>query len=541
MQYFAIFLTALFSSTLLLALLIRLAYQLRFIDIPEPRKVHAIAIPRVGGIGMVLGTILALVLWFDIPFSINVYILGFVCLSLFGILDDRYNIHYIIKFIGQCIAVLIVVLYGNLLITNLSLFGYHTIPNVLAYPLTIIFLLGTTNAMNMSDGLDGLAAGLGILSLTCIAYLAMLADGHNTIALSCAIIGATLGFLRYNTYPAIAFMGDTGSQFLGYSIGILAISVTQEINTAISGVLPLFILGLPVVDTLRVIVERLLMKRSPFKPDRSHFHHKLLAMGLDHYESVLIVYIIQAIFIFIAVIIRYYSDILVLSTYMFMIITIYAIIPIANKYKWYRKTSINNKISITIIGVDCVLWAEWIEIISYLFLSTILSTLIFLGAILNLQPKEDFGYLSGVILLTWIIAILTKSSALSLISRIVMYFCATLTIYSFGSDEIMHPEIEYYFRYAVVIIAVVVAICLVLSPRYFIITPSDILIMFILIASACLHIFGTINYAKLATEGAIILYALEYILRRPGVGINILTIGCLAILVMTTLQSFLYL
>jgi len=539
MHYFVLFLTALFVSTVFVAVLIKLAAPLGFVDIPDHRKVHTGSIPRIGGIAMVAGTLIAYGLWQTTDPAFIGLLWGIGILSIFGVLDDRFNLNYRPKLFGQLVAVLIVVSNGNILIKNLSFFGMTTLPDPIAYPLTVLFLLGTTNAMNLSDGLDGLAAGLSVLSLACMTYLAWLADGFGIIAVSLATIGATLGFLRYNTHPALAFMGDTGSQFLGFTVGILAIVLTQSSNTALSGMLPMLILGLPIVDTLRVIAERISQKTSPFKPDRNHFHHKLLALGLDHYEAVLAIYVVQAIFVSLAIFLRYESDVLVLSVYIVLSAFVCGLFPVAGRLKWKRRALDLGKKSILERAFRNPGTRTKLEKSAYLILSIFLPIFLVSGVLLNPFPtsQTDLAQFAGVILVAWIISLLLKAPAFALIGRMAVYFCVTLVIYFIGNNENIHPEMEYYFRYAIEAFALLVAVGIIFSPKQFTLTPSDYLIMFILLGSATIPAFGPINFAKLAVEAALVLYAVEYVLRLHRKGGLAIQTGCMMVLAIVTLQG----
>jgi len=539
MQYFILFLTALFVSTVLVALLVKYAEPLRFVDIPDHRKVHVTAIPRVGGIGMVLGSLIALLLWLELDPSTRILLWGIGVLSVFGVLDDRFNLNYKIKLLGQFLAVLIVVYDGNVLIKSIGFFGLLSIPDYLAYPLTVFFLLGTTNAMNMSDGLDGLAAGLGLLSLACIAYLGFLSEGVGLISVCIAIIGATLGFLRYNTHPALAFMGDTGSQFLGFSVGVLAVALTQNVNTALSGALPLLILGLPIIDTLRVIGERLSQNLSPFQADRNHFHHKLLALGLDHYEAVLAIYVVQAIFVSLAFFLRYESDALIIGVYLVLSALICGMFPVARRLRWRRHgLKLGEKSLLEKCWVNLSTRAQ-LERLAYILLSTLLPVFMLLGVLWNplAAPQTDLGQFAGIVLAVWIVSLLFKLPAFAVVGRVAIYSCVTLVIYFIGINENAHPEMERIFRYGVEALALLVAVGVIFSPKQFTLTPSDYLIMFILIGTASLPVFGPINFAKLAVEAALVLYAVEYVLRLHRKGRLALQAGCMAVLAMVAVKN----
>ena len=188
------------------------------------------------------------------------------------------------------------------------------LPGWIAIALTIVLIVGVTNAINLADGLDGLAGGICLLSFCCIGYLAFLGENTVITLISLSLIGAIFGFLRFNTYPASLFMGDTGSQFLGFSLVTVSVALTQE-TTALSPVLPIIICGLPVLDTTMVIVNRLLGGRSPFMPDKKHFHHRLMNLGFFHSEAVFVIYVIQAFFVVSAFIFRFYSEWLLLIGY----------------------------------------------------------------------------------------------------------------------------------------------------------------------------------------------------------------------------------
>jgi len=190
------------------------------------------------------------------------------------------------------------------------------VSDFVAYPVTFVFLLGVTNAFNLLDGLDGLAAGCAILSLATLALLgAHVGGGAEVVLMALAAIGGILGFLRYNTHPALVFMGDAGSQFLGFSIAALAIMLVEHTQNAWSPAIVLPALGLPVLDTLMVMLLRIRDGHSLFSPDRNHIHHRLLSLGLKHHQAVAVIYGVQAIMVAAAYLLRFESDALVLAVY----------------------------------------------------------------------------------------------------------------------------------------------------------------------------------------------------------------------------------
>ena len=315
MALFFSFLIAMFVTMLLIPPLMRSAQRWHFVDFPGERKVHSAPIPRIGGVAMVVGAVLPIAMWLVPQREVVGLLIGMGVILVFGVWDDRRDLNYRVKFLGQLIAALVVVLYGEVRIETLPFGGMNPLPPELSIPLTVFALLGITNAINLADGLDGLAGGTTLLSLGAIALLAYLQSDFTVVMIALAVIGSILGFLRFNTYPARIFMGDGGSQFLGFSVGALAIMLTYDAHSALSAALPLLLLGLPILDTLMVMTQRLLERRSPFSPDKNHIHHKLLALGLDHYEAVSLIYIVQAALVLAAYSLRYQADGVIVAVY----------------------------------------------------------------------------------------------------------------------------------------------------------------------------------------------------------------------------------
>jgi UDP-GlcNAc:undecaprenyl-phosphate GlcNAc-1-phosphate transferase len=517
MQLFMVFLTALFIAMVAVPLLMRLAERWRFVDLPNERKLHAGAIPRVGGIGMVLGTLATVALWLEAcPDLLRALLAGIALLSAFGVWDDRRDLDYRLKLLGQFLAAGVAVGCGDVLIRRVELFGAEALPDWIAYPLTVLFLLGATNAMNLSDGLDGLAAGLGVLSLAAIAYLAELAGGGAVVALALAAIGATLGFLRYNTHPAVVFMGDTGSQFLGFSAGALAVLATQEVNTAIAGTLPLLILGLPVVDTLLVMGDRLARGVSPFKPDRRHFHHKLLSVGFDHYEAVLAIYALQALFIVLACWLRYESDALILGVYALLFAAIWAFFPIVRGLRWrWQRLALGGRPPLG-LALEKLAGNRWLEPLAFHAAVALVLALLAAGSLAAPEVRADVGACAAAALAVWTLVLASRSRRLAAAERPALYSSVVLAVYLVGAGGAERPGLESCAHYLVMALAVVVGIGARLSRRYFSVTPSDFLVLFVLVAAASQPVFSGMNYALLAVEAAVALYGVEYVLRRLG-------------------------
>lgn len=312
---FATFVIAMFVTMLLIPYLMRKAEAWRFVDVPDARKVHQHVVPRIGGIAIVIGTMIPVLLWLPRQPQSFAFVAAALIILFFGAWDDRANLDYRVKFAGQLIAALVVTLAGDVTIRWIPFLDGYQAPYALGVGLSVFALLGITNAMNLVDGLDGLAGGTTLLGFGTVALLAYLANDMELLLLSMAIMGAVLGFLRFNTYPASIFMGDAGSQFLGFSIGVLAILLTQKSDVGLSPMLPIVLLGLPILDTLSVMVIRIANRRSPFAPDKNHIHHRLLARGFSHYETVVMLYVLQTLLALAACAFRYQSDFFLLGLY----------------------------------------------------------------------------------------------------------------------------------------------------------------------------------------------------------------------------------
>lgn len=328
------FIVAMFGTMLLIPPLMRMATRLNIVDLPDPRKVHASPVPRIGGIAMIVAAVALILVWTPLTQPVRWYLVGVGIIAAFGIWDDRSELNYRLKFLGQLLAILCVVIGGGVTIHFVPFAGVDAVPAWISLPLTVFALLGITNAINLADGLDGLAGGTTFISIAVIALLAVMAGDTTLLLLCSAILGSIVGFLRFNSHPAVVFMGDAGSQFLGFTAGVLVIILTQTSNPAMSPVIPLLILGLPILDTLVVMGQRVFEGRSPFKPDKNHIHHRLLGLGFDQYEAVVIIYAIQSVMVTSAVLMRYESDALNAIWFAFCCAGVLLFIRLADRAGW---------------------------------------------------------------------------------------------------------------------------------------------------------------------------------------------------------------
>lgn len=335
MTYFSTLFISLFVTISLIPVFRDLAIRANVVDIPNERKVHTLPVPKIGGVAMALGAILPLLLWAIKDSFVLSLLAGSVIITASGFADDIFELGYKPKFVFQILGALIVIIFGGIRITSLGMLlpDGITLPYFVSIPLTLIVIVGVTNAINLSDGLDGLAGGISLLGFLCIGYLAYQGGDMSIVMFSVAISGAIFGFLIFNTYPATVFMGDAGSQLLGFVAISLAIALTQH-SSVYNAVLPLVLLGFPILDTFTVMTERIAHGVSPFKADKNHFHHKLMRIGFMQKEAVLIIYSIQSLLVVTALIFRFHSELFVLSLYILFAGMIVSGFHLAEKYNW---------------------------------------------------------------------------------------------------------------------------------------------------------------------------------------------------------------
>ena len=272
-----------------------LAFRIGAIDIPtDARRMHKKPIPRIGGLAIFAGFLVATLVFCEPSSQLFAIWIGGGILVILGILDDIFRLPALIKLVVQLCVAGIAVSFG-ILIEHITLFGAHIEFGYFSIPITILWIVGLSNAINLIDGLDGLSCGVSAITSISI-FIVMLITGDYTAALITAILtGSCLGFLPYNKNPAKIFMGDTGALFLGYTLSIISVQGLFKLHTMLSFLVPLSIFALPIIDTLVAIIRRVLHGQSPFHPDRGHFHHKLVDMGFTHKEAVKILYAISGI------------------------------------------------------------------------------------------------------------------------------------------------------------------------------------------------------------------------------------------------------
>lgn len=298
--YFTLIFISIFLSLVLTPLVRKFAIYIKAIDIPKDnRRVHEKPIPLLGGLAMYISFVATLFIkngaftWSEIGI-----VVGATIIVIGGFLDDKYDLKPWQKLFFQISAAICLWEFGVkiMLVTN-PFNSVNTYLNVLNFslPLTIIWVVGITNALNLIDGLDGLAAGVALISSITILVIAIMNGRVEAAMFTCILSGAILGFLPYNFNPASIFMGDTGAQLLGFLLAAISIEGAIKSATAFAIAVPILALGLPIYDTLFAVIRRKINGKPIMQADKGHLHHRLLDLGLTQRQAVIVMYLISAI------------------------------------------------------------------------------------------------------------------------------------------------------------------------------------------------------------------------------------------------------
>ena len=276
------------------------AYKIGAIDVPKDnRRMHKKPVPRLGGLAIFLGFIVSMLLFVKIDHQMQGILLGASIIVVLGVVDNMSPLRAYFKFCVQIFAALVAVFHGVVIqtLSNPNVFAESPYWDLgwLAVPITVLWIVGITNAVNLIDGLDGLACGVSTISAISMLVIALLVSEGDVALVMASLVGACLGFLPFNKNPAKMFMGDTGSTFLGYILATISIQGLFKYYAIVSFAVPFLILGLPMFDTLFAIIRRLANGQNPMAPDRGHIHHRLIDMGLNQKQAVAALYVISSI------------------------------------------------------------------------------------------------------------------------------------------------------------------------------------------------------------------------------------------------------
>ena len=286
-----------------------LATRRGWVSVPrDGRHLHHTPLPRLGGVAIFLAFTVSLSLWLGLSLVfprlvdglppttlLRIYVPACLIFCL-GIYDDLHGAGPYLKFVVQAIAA-VMLFAGGMRVLDLPLiFGSHSLPWFIGLPLTVLWVVAVTNAFNLIDGLDGLAAGSALFSTMVFFVVSLVTHSWLGSLISVTLAGAILGFLRFNFNPATIFLGDSGSLFIGFMLSALALAGAQKAPTFVAVAIPVVSFGLPILETLLSILRRLISGRPIFTADREHIHHKLLQMGFSHRQVVIVLYAVSALF-----------------------------------------------------------------------------------------------------------------------------------------------------------------------------------------------------------------------------------------------------
>lgn len=278
----------------------RMAYIVGAIDVPKDnRRMHKTPIPRLGGLAIFLAFLFSVLLFGQIDRQLQGILLGAVMIVVLGVLDDIMTLRALPKFLVQIAAAGVAVYHGCVIqfVSNPNVFSSNIYLNLgwLSIPVTIIWIVAITNAVNFIDGLDGLAVGVSAISTASLLVIALLVQEWNICIILAALLGACLGFIPYNKNPASIFMGDTGATFLGFILACLSVQGLFKFYAIVSFAVPFLVLGIPIFDICFAFLRRIAKGQNPMTADRGHVHHRLIDMGFNQKQTVAICYLLTAI------------------------------------------------------------------------------------------------------------------------------------------------------------------------------------------------------------------------------------------------------
>ena len=311
-------------SALMIPLVIKAGNQLGIVAHMNKRTVHKHEIARIGGYAIYLSSLIGSALFLKADHQINAIMVAGFIIFMVGLYDDSHDLSPKVKLIFEVIAALIVIVYGEIYIKGFGYFPSDAM-TFLSGIVTLFWIVGITNAINLIDGLDGLASGVSAIGLITIAFIAILQANVFIIMICSVLIGSLLGFLCFNFHPAKIFLGDSGALLIGFIIGFLSLLGFKNI-TFISLFFPIVILAVPFIDTLFAMIRRMRNGQHIMQADKSHLHHKLLALGYSHRQTVLLIYSIAILFSLSSIILYLSQPLGVLLMFILIVITIELIV-----------------------------------------------------------------------------------------------------------------------------------------------------------------------------------------------------------------------
>jgi UDP-GlcNAc:undecaprenyl-phosphate GlcNAc-1-phosphate transferase len=535
-NYLLVMVGAMAVSVLMVPVLARLAPRLGLMDAPAQRKVHQRPVPRVGGIAVVCGALISIGAFGDIDPLLRGYLIGSGVIFVFGLWDDAAEIGHYWKFLGQFLAVVPVVGAG-LYVTNLPFVG-EPVGMAIGIPFTVIAMVGMINAVNHSDGLDGLAGGEVLVSLAGIAVLAYLSEAWRTLVIVSGALGGVLGFLRYNSYPARIFMGDSGSQFLGLSVAFLLVMMTQQGATELTPSVVLLLAGLPVADILIVLYKRVSGGMNWFRATRNHLHHRLLDIGFSHVETVIIIYSVQAALVSSGILLAHGPDWLLVGIYLLTIAGTFGAVTLAERRGWRRLHQ--DRAEHRVLGTG---WSRLLVVVPRRFLEVVIPAYLAGTSLFVTDISPWTGRAAAVMSALLMMVYLFVRRAHSLIHRAILYLTVGVIAFEAGLHMTLRGwgEIAESTLFVLLLVSVVVAVVFSPGRRKVEFRPTSTDYLTVLILFAGLIISGGAllqeQNTRLIVEMLILFYGIELIMterRERWHALSTATLGSAMILALRT-------
>lgn len=520
----------------IIPLMMKYASVMGMIDQPDPRKVHSFPIPRVGGVGIVIGALVPLLIWLPFDNLILSFLIGSFVLFSFGIWDDVKELDHYVKFVGQFIAAGVVVYYGDLYVAHFPFMGLDLLPEWIGRPFTVIAIVGMMNAINHSDGLDGLAGGESLLSFAAITYLAFLYDSSMIVIIAAASIGGVFGFLRFNSHPARVFMGDGGSQFLGFGLAFLVLVLTQQANEVLSPALPLLLLGLPIADIIAVFILRARAGLNLFKATRNHIHHRLLDLGFHHYEAVMVIYSIQILFIICAIQMPYGHDWVIISIYLLVCSAVFILLTVAERKGW----KVNHSHDFSGGLISRLPHKDILVKIPNKMLEAGVALFLIGAALMSNTVPFDIG-ISSLVLLALLLFVALTGWMGAIVFRLVVFVTVGFSVYLLSTNPpewlLIESHIIYLYFGLLTVLAFLSARLMV--REQFQITPLDYLVIMMALVIGFVHDsgFGSEDLVWMAIQIIILFYACELTIQNMEKRLNSLTGSAVVALALIALRG----
>jgi len=520
---FYIFITSLMTAMIMIPSVSKLAIRIGGIDKPDERKVHCTETPRLGGIAIFCAFLFSALFFIDIDRQIKAFLAGAVVIFLTGLADDLNGLSPRNKLIGETIAATVAILTGGISMTTLGNplgLGEFQL-GIFAIPFTIFAVVGVMNAINLIDGLDGLAGGTSAVACLAFGVLSWNTGNTSLLALVVALLGAIVGFLRYNTYPARIFMGDSGSLFLGYCMAFFSVMLLNKSGVAVSPVAPLMILGVPILDTLVVMGGRMLNGKSISSPDKTHLHHRLLDHGFGHRFSVLLVYGLSYLLAVAALLLHGASDSTqAIVLLLFCIILYFGLHVFGNleKAQQFHYMNSNKSIWETDTLRSLVKYSRFLLVVIKYFLLLILTLIIFVTP----EYPANIAWVSGLLLAFMSgLFVFRKGWGDSLLQSVV-YFSGLISIFiieNYGRQTELagfNLILISHSLFACLLAAVVIKIIMRKRIGHLVNTPFEYLILFFVVAVPLLpaDISSQFHLMSVAAKSVILFVAYKLTLMR---------------------------